>query len=394
MGIRSIGRPLAAVALVCACSTAYATKDGPGGHDPSQDEALSSMAVHAIVAHDRLKSQITYGYIDVGTTAATAAENLHMSVPGLSYGSAAAAGLAGGLIASALINAEAKASAQRQVRDAVTEFERAQCRLSNTDALLDVMERSVGDTSWGAGRSVQRHVLAPDHSVDDLVPQDAPRYELVASYSMTPDYSTLLTSVTLAAYSAQLPGAPSRWQKKPVWSDDLVVVSDIVPLADKTPADVQAAISRETTRYADTGAYELIKAANAGDRAARRTASALLKTHQLRMREAKGSKWTLREAAAARARIWVADDCSRVHSALAQATTDIETLLSRLFAGSLPTRGGTGEIVAPLRDGTDRVVQAWPGGQYVASAVDATAPLMWRYSWYPDGETPDEASAE
>lgn len=352
------------------------------------------MAVHAIAAHDRPKSQITYGYIDVGATAASAANNLYMSTPGLSYGSAAVAGLAGGLIASALINAEAKASAHHQVRDADTEFERAQCKLSNTDALLGAIEHSVGGTPWGAGRSVQRHVLAPDHSVDDLVPQDAPRYELVATYSMTPDYSALVTSVTLAAYSAQLPGAPTRWQKKPVWSDDLVVVSDVVPLANKTPADVQAAISRETARYADSGVYKLIQAANAGDRSARRTASALLRTHKARMREAKGLEWTPREAAAARARVWTADDCSLVRSALAQGATDIETLLGRLFAGSLPARVETGETVVPLRDDTDRVVQVRPGGQYVARAVGTNAPLAWRYSWYPEDKTPDEASAE
>ncbi|GGK10676.1 hypothetical protein [Luteimonas terricola] len=352
------------------------------------------MAVHAVAAHDRLKSQITYGYINVGATAANATNNLYASTPGLSYGSAAAAGLAGGLIASVLINAEAKASAKNQVRDANTEFDRAQCKLSNTDALLGAIERSVGGTPWGAGRSVQRHVLAPDHSVDDLVPQDEPRYELVATYSMTPDYSALVTSVALAAYSAQLPGAPTRWQKKPAWSDDLVVVSDIVPLARKTPADVEAAISRETTRFADTGAYKLIQAANAGDRTARRAASGLLRTHQARMREAKRLEWTPREAAAARARAWTADDCSLVRSALTQGATDIETLLSRLFAGSLPARVETDVTEAPLRDDTDRVVQALPDGQYVARAVDADAPLGWRYSWYPEEETPDEASTE
>ena len=398
MKIQSTRLPLVAAALACACGSAHAAKDGPGGHDPSQGEILSAMSVHAVAAHDRLKSQISYGYIDVGTTATTVADNLYTNTPGLSYGTAAAAGIAGGLIASALINAEAKASAERQVRDADTEFERAQCKLSNTDAVLGAIERSVGGTPWGAEVGVQRHVLAPDQSVDDLVPQDAPRYEMVATYSMTPDYSALVTSVTLAAYSAQLPGAPGRWQKKPAWSDDLVVVSDVVPLADKTAADIEAAISRETTRYADTGVYKLIQAANAGDRTARRTASSLLRTHKARMREAKGQEWTPREAAAARARAWTVDDCSLVRSALAQGATDIETLLDRLFAGSLPARveaDGTSEPAVPLRDDTDRVMHARSGGQYVASAADAVAPLMWRYSWYPEGEaTDDEVSAE
>ncbi|MBJ7574746.1 hypothetical protein [Luteimonas sp. MC1828] len=394
MTIRSIALPLAAAVLACACGAAHAEKERPQGHDPSQDELLAGMAVHAVAAHDRLKSQITYGFINVGGTVVNATNNLYTSTPGLSYGSAAAAGLAGGLIASALINAEAKASAKRQVRDANAEFERAQCKLSNTDALLGAIERSVGGTPWGAGRSVQRHVLAPERSVDDLVPQDEPRYELVATYSMTPDYSALVTSVALAAYSAQLPGATTRWQKKPAWSNDLVVVSDVVPLAGKTPADIQAAISREATRYADSGVHKLIQAANGGDRTARRAASALLRTHQARMREARGTEWTPREAAAARARAWTADDCSLVRSALTQGATDIETLLNGLFDGSLPARAETGVTEVPLRDDTDRVVQALPDGQYVARAVDADAPLGWRYSWYPEEETPDEASAE
>ena len=391
---RNIGLPLAAAVLACACGTAHAAKDAPERHDPSQGELLSGMALHAVAAHDRLKSQITYGYIDVGDTITNATNSLYMNTPGLSYGSAAAAGLAGGLIATALINAEAKASAQHQVRDANTEFERAQCKLSNTDALLGAIERSVAGTPWGAGRDIQRHVLAPDQSVDDLVTQDEPRYELVATYSMTPDYSALVTSVTLGAYSPQLPGAPSRWQKKPAWSDDLVVVSDIVPLADKTPADIEAAVARETARYADSGVYKLIQAANAGDRTARRDASAMLRTHKSRMREAKGERWTPREAAAARARIWAADDCSLVRAALTQGATDIETLLGRLFAGSLPAQSEAVQPAVPLREDSDRVIQPLPEGRYVARAVDADAPLGWRYSWFPEDAAPEEASAE
>lgn len=61
MTIRSIRRPFAAAVLVCAFGVTHAAKDGPGGHDPSQDELLLGMAVHAVAAHDRLKSQITTG---------------------------------------------------------------------------------------------------------------------------------------------------------------------------------------------------------------------------------------------------------------------------------------------------------------------------------------------
>ena len=173
-----------------------------------------------------------------------------------------------------------------------------------------------------------------------------------------------------------------------------MVVSDVVPLADKTPADIEAAVARETARYANSGVYKLIQAANAGDRTARRDASAMLRTHKSRMREAKGERWTPREAAAARARIWAADDCSLVRAALTQGATDSETLLGRLFAGSLPAHAEAVQPAVPLRDDSDRVIQPLPEGRYVARAVDADAPLGWRYSWFPEDETPEEASAE
>ena len=76
---RNIGLPLAAAVLACVCGTAHAAKDAPERHDPSQGELLSGMALHAVAAHDRLKSQITYGYIDVGDTITNATNSLHCS---------------------------------------------------------------------------------------------------------------------------------------------------------------------------------------------------------------------------------------------------------------------------------------------------------------------------
>ena len=45
------------------------------------------------------------------------------------------------------------------------------------------------------------------------------------------------------------------------------------------------------------------------------------------------------------------------------------------------------------------LIAEWPieitaKGRYVARAVDADAPLGWRYSWFPEDETPEEALAE
>lgn len=395
MGIQARHLPLAAAALYClsGLSVAEAAPNETPGHDPAQQDALRAMPIHAVVANERLRSQITYGYVDVGSAAINATNNLYFSTPGLAYGQAAAAGLAGGLIASALINAEAYASAKRQVADADAEFERAQCKLSNSDALFAAVERSIGATSWGADREPGRHVLARKQKLDDLVPQDAPRYEFVATYSMTPDYSALVTSMTLAAFSAQLPDAPKRWQRQPAWSDNLVVVSDIVPLNPKTSADVEAGIARETARHAATGASDLIRAANAGDREARKQANALLREHRARMKEAKRPDWTPREAAAARARMWSANGCERVHSMLARNAVEIEEMMGRLFAGTLPPRDGSGgAAVAADATAGERAVHVRPGGLYVMQSPDANVPLNWRYSWFPDGGEEDTAA--
>jgi hypothetical protein len=193
----------------------------------------------------------------------------------------------------------------------------------------DAVERAVRATPWGSAAAIQQ--VGPDTVVGG-----GARYDFHVINSLTTDLAALVTVVDARAYSPTLPGAPGKWEEKPAWADQLVIVSDVLDPNPKTDADKAAALARENARYATLGVPALIARANDGDSEARRLVVNAQSEHKIKLRRA-GSEdeWMLQDRAAKRARLWVEDGCSRLEAAKVANAAEAERMLGLLFAGKL-----------------------------------------------------------
>lgn len=383
-------RTALAVGLLClAPATAIAARPKPTGFDPARAQALSSLPVRVVVLNDRLRSQWAYGGYSLSADYAAQA-TINNAVgnaisSGMSTGAAVGAGALGGAIAGAIIEANLRAQARGQVERADTLLGERGCKLALSAPLADAVDRAVRASAWGAVASPGRDVLADGQGVEKLLADTPERQQFTVSYSMTPDYEYLVTSINVATYAAAL--KPERARKDdPAWTDEIVIVSDPMHLADKTAADVEASVAAELERHRATGIVALIKAANAGDRDARKEAVALTDTHRPNMKEAKAEAWTPGEAAARRAARWSVDQCAPLRAAADQQVAEAEALLGRLFRGELPARvDEAGRIVDHTFVGEDgqRVLEARPVGLYASGRAGTTPRLGFRYTWLP-----------
>lgn len=379
-------RTALAVGLCLAMPAAWAARPKPTGFDPARANALAALPIRVVVLNDGLRSQWAYASYSIsGDFASQAVINNavnNMIAGGASPGAAIGAGAIGGALAGAIIDANMRAQAQRQVERADALLDERKCRLDLAPAFSTAVDRAVAATGWGAGRTPRHDLLAERQELDKLLADTPERQQVTITYSMTPDYANLVSTLTVATYAVGL--KPERARKDdPAWIDELVIASDPVPLADKTPADVEAAIKAEDERHLATGIVELVRAANAGDSTARRKAVELTERHRRYLRDAKATQWTPGEATMQRASRWVADDCAALRAAGEQQAREAEVLLTRLFRGELPTRSEVAARVPPPLDGTDRVVEARGGGMYLMGRGGTIPMLGYRYSWLP-----------
>lgn len=410
-------RLVAAVALLCASQASVAGEKPQAGFDAQAASALNGLPVEVVVLNEHLRAQIAYQYVSVD-----AGYTQYSQMPGLTMGQSVGAGVAGGVIASLIINASMKADAEHNVQPASDTLIAGQCNLSDNDNLLRAIDDGIRSTAWGATAAINHHVLTGKQGLDDAVPDVAPRYVFGVSYSLSPDFSAVETTVNATAYSAALPGAPKHWQKDPAWFDQLVVVSNRLTIAPKSAEDSARAIAAENARYAQTNAQELITEALAGDFGARNKAAVLARQHDSFMREAKETKWSPRTEAARRSELWSENQCARLKSALQANNDDLKRMLARLFAGQMPAVAAAPEtrtapaamVVAANTDaapaavavtattdattdaGSDattppeaatedaRDVFAAPGNLYVLRRAVDIVPLEFRYSWLPE----------
>ncbi|MBU8977293.1 hypothetical protein [Lysobacter sp. FW306-1B-D06B] len=385
-------RPMAAV-ILCALSMPVFAAD-PVGHDPAQSAVLAATPVHVVLLNTTLKSQVPYQYYSVSGDPTLYNPMFYNVPPGMSAGQAAAAGVAGGLIAGVLINASMQAAAKNQIEPADAILRGGGCNLDQGAALSTTVADAVRDTAWGKATTITAHTLAPKQSMDKIVDKEQPRYVLSTSYSMSSDFSAIVTSVSASAYAEQLPGSPKNWRKNPAWTDDLVVVSDRVEIAPKTQADIDAAIAEENARYEALNVNELIVKANGGDRVARGKVAPLVQEHKRKLRAAAAPAWTPIDEAVQRSRIWTAEGCARLHTAIASNATEMRGLLGNLFRGELPARVTEmpkNPQVAPATG--ERRVQAEPIGVYRLTRAGDNVNLAFRYSWLPESEEKEDGGA-
>jgi hypothetical protein len=231
--------------------------------------------------------------------------------------------------------------------------------------------------------------LGPKQDVDDVVDRKSERRVLTGSSSITPDFSTVVTSLKIDVYSAAIEGADRRWETRPVRTDRLVVASDQVRIEPKTQDDIDALVKAENERFAAGPTQDLIAKANAGDRAARKKALKEQWRHDFRLKEARQTNWTPATAALKHAGIWVADDCSLLTGALRSNNAELERMLVALHDGSLPGQELAGDegkidIMQPLpgeQDGV-RMVNPLPGNTFLSRRGGDYASLAYLYTWY------------
>jgi uncharacterized protein YcfJ len=380
-------RTALAVGLLCLVPTAaMAARPKPTGFDPARADALSTLPVRIVVLNDRLRSQWAYGSYSVSGDFMVQAmvDNVvnNAIASGMSSGAAIGAGALGGAIAGAIIDANMRSQARREVERADRLFDAQQCKLKLGDSLAGAVERALAARSWGATLVPRRDVVGKGQELDAMLADTPERQQFTISYSMTPDYAHLVTTIHVSAHAAALKPADAR-KNDPAWFDELVIVSDPMPLADKTAEDVKAAVEAENARHLATGVVALVKAANGGDRKARKEAVALTQTHRTNMREAQQAGWSPAEAALRRATAWSAEGCVPLQVAAEQQVLEAEALVGRLFAGELPPRMEKAQFPIPPIAGAERTVEARGVGMYLLGRGGSTPALGYRYSWLP-----------
>jgi hypothetical protein len=380
----SINRFLIAGMLLGMCQGASAGGKEAAGYDVQHSEALQGVPVEVVILNDRLRSQIAYQVQDVNyAQVQQATEN---ALGPAAYSTAGvAAGALGSALGNAIANAIALQQAEKVAKPADAALKAAQCDLAVSDELAGSVEQTLRDTPWGATATVNRHVLSGEQGLDDVVAKNSSRYVIALSYSMSPDFSAVMTTATALAYSQAIPGAPEHWQKKPAWVDEVVVVSNQMALAPKTDADVQRALAVENARYAATGADDLIAKANGGDDVARKHAVPLADEHRRLLHDANGKKWSASSGAYRRSELWSENQCGPLREALQANNADVVQTLKQLFAGQMPAPVSAKRLnINSLLDGEtagERRVIAIPGNLYLMRRGGDNVPIAYRLSW-------------
>jgi hypothetical protein len=266
--------------------------------------------------------------------------------------------------------------------------------------LAPAVAAGVRNAPWAAASPVAQHRLtAKDDRVRDVLDEGKPRYVLAVSYSMTPDFASVLTTIDASAYGPALLGGSNTWFRKPAWTDHIVIASDALILEPKTPADIEHAVARENARFATLGVDALKKKSRRGDADARQEANLLVRRHNAIKEEARMHAWTPLVMSVRRSELWSENQCARLHEALRANAAEATRVLGQLFAGrlggTLPAdwnEGETGGWLASAststrnRDGaapTERRVFVEAPHHFVSRRAGDNVMVAYRYSWIP-----------
>lgn len=372
---KNLGRRVASGALLSFAASAVVAATSSHGYDPQQAQVLEGVPAHVVLLNDRLKAQIPYQYRSLDSWQW---QNIH-NTPGVDP----LTGAVGGAIAIAIVNAAERASAEDKVETAYAALRAAQCDIDASTVILPVVEARIRSTPWGTNTQVNQHRAEDNRKLDNQLEKSGPRYVFEVSYSLTHDFSAVVTTLSARAY---LPDANGRVRKnKPAWQNMIYVVSDRQQLPTKTPVDIDAAIAAENERYAATPAIELIRKANAGDLQARKKAAPLVKRHELNLREARKEDWTPAQGAAYLERKWSADGCALLNQVVQANALELDDVLQRLFAGDLPSQPEDAVFNPMVWQSAEvegeRNAFAWPSGHVLVRRGGDLLPLNFAGSW-------------
>jgi len=173
----------------------------------------------------------------------------------------------------------------------------AGCLVDDSEAVAQQLANTIRDAPGFA----DAHFIRAD-SHEQI--RDIPRIEAVATSSITPDFSAIVTSYFVDVYSPDMPNAPHSWKARPTFSYEFAVVSDAIDppvLAVKDAAAAPPPAEEDEENDGSSG------------------------------------KWKVAIAAARRAKQWADNSCGRVNEALAANKAEAARLLALAMAGQLPT---------------------------------------------------------
>ena len=369
----SIQQPLTA-ALVFAILAAIPTNAKTRGLNSSDDEVAKALPVQVVVLQPRIRPQIRYNFLDTSQAGVNAGNSLYNG-GGMSYGQAMGTGLAGGLIAGMIINGAEKAAAKQAARDPYQLISEAKCDLPLIDSHVNMIANVLQRSGWRHERKDLKEVIA----------NSEPRYVFTMSTSLSPDFSALMTTIDAASYT---PGTSGKIDRKAVWQDSLVVVSDGLWLLPKTQSDIELMVTKEKQRYAESGADALISKVNAAgsnaSRSDRKRALLMVSEHTNNMKEAKAAGWSDASTAMRRAALWSENNCALLEKTLSSNLEHADGLIQALFQHSLPLPGE--EPLKPIPTKATVIGSTRPDPQVIKETTVSVG--------LPEGSTVDQSSTE
>lgn len=378
--------PLAAGALALALSTAaQAASKEIDGYRPERATLAASLPVHIVALNRQVRPQIDYVYQDVSRYTPGYPGGSPQFNAGMSTGQAIGVNVLGSLIASAIVNSAAYSKAKSRAVAAYEPLQHTQCDLPIDAPLQQAVRDAIARASWGAATTVTV-TDGEDDTWEKRIPKDQPRQIFTITSSLSPGLTGLVTSVDVAAYAPE-GETKSAWQKKPLWRDHFIVVSDWLELPPKTTVEIEQLVAEENRRFVDSGAQAMVARVKEKGRAGRsselREAADARKLHEKNLELAREESWSPEIEDQRRARLWSENGCARLRSAIDLAGVELGRMLDALYTQQLPARRSSKELDNAFERPGERQIRALPGGVYVSRNEGGSVNLDFRYSLLP-----------
>ena len=370
---------LAAGALALSCGTAaHAAGKDIDGYRPERAALASQLPVYLIVLNDRVRPQM-----DFARRGNSVAASVRTHVPGTPYSDATEGNPFAGPLVAALVNQSAYEQSAQRAEEAHAGLVRNRCDLPVAATLQAAVRDAVARAPWGA-EAAPIVLRADEKAWEEKLPKDQPRHVFAVTSSLSPNLGTLVTTLDIAAYATDGAQGPA-WRKRPLWQDQLIVVSDWLEVDVKTEADVERMVAAERRRFVESGDQARIAKANGGSVDADQRAAAKLadQRHKRNLMLAREDGWSVDGERMRRAELWSQDDCAPLRAALAQGAAELGRMIDAVYAQALPPRMPLTSRDTGLERPGDRQVRALPGGVFVSRNEGGSTPLEFRFSLLP-----------
>ena len=367
--------------------------DDTDGYRPERAAMAAQMPVYIVVLNARVRPQMDYPRM------AGATVYVPYDASGMSYGQMAAVGVVGGVLSSVLAEAMIYAESKQRATAAYAPVLKGRCDLVVDTLLQQTLREAMARAPWGA--NVQPILI--DGSAEDWdkqIPKDRPRQVFTVTSSLTPGLGALLTSLDLAAYSPEGEASGTSWQKKPLWRDQFIVVSDVMVLPAKTDADRARMAAQEDARYAESGDLAVVakvaKDIYGAGKSERMRATAADRLHKSNLKLAREANWSLLTEGPRRGELWSQDDCAPMRAAVTAGNVELGRMLDDLYAQRLPPRLPSKHKTKddPPEPAGERKTRALPGGVYVSRNEAGTTALAYRYRLLPQKQDQDQGQGQ